>query len=162
MSPNFYNTHMTIAELSIYLKIKPESIYTNIINHEDSARYLVEYDGRTYINTIEYKKQFDITYRSWMYNTDSLYWLMRELFNKEMDIARYMAEKSLKYKSINSWSMFLSKSLFAIQHKKGSSVKLSLTQHSEFTRISSEYIYKLIKEGYFNDVYKSSSRKKLS
>lgn len=151
MKLNFYNDHISIMDLAIEEDTSYHTIYCNIRNHSDSDRYIVNFNGTMYINIKEYKKQYRLNSECWMRNTDELYWLLVELLKNDSGIARYMASKSNKYTSKSSWLMFLTQRLFLPIDEYGSSIKLSLTQHTEFTRLSTWYIYLKIKEGYFID-----------
>ena len=149
MVQNFYNRYVPVSTNMEEHGMSKNSFYANVHNCSNPERFIIKYDGQNYIDMQEYKKQRNITRECWIVNTDALYWLMEELFDTRTDMARYLADKSSKYSSVNSWMQFLTNDMFALPLDKGGGVELKLNMQIEFTRLASRCIYNMIKSGFY-------------
>lgn len=109
------------------------------------SHWLVMDGDRKLIDTVEFERQGRIVDSCKYLNTIYLYWLMMEIFGTETKIALYMCEHSKTYNSKSSWIEWLSKNMWG--NNTNMTVRLKLTQHAEFLRLSTRAIYKEIKAG---------------
>lgn len=152
MQLDHYNRYLTIPEAVKVLGASKSFFYVLKKTSKCPERFFVTMDGVEYVDMVEFNRQRDITKRCWLVNTDYLYWLMEELFENTTQMCRYLADKSVKFKSVNSWTQFLLRDLFCLPDGRNGGIELKLTQQIEFTLISTRLIYNKIKEGYYKDV----------
>lgn len=149
MVQDFYNRYVPIRTNMEELNMSKNSFYANVHNCKDPSRFIIKYDGQNYVDVNEYKRQRNNTRECWMLNTDALYWLMEEIFETRTLMSEFLAERSKKFSSKNSWMQFLSNDMFALPLDKGGGIELRLNMQIEFTRISSRLIYNYIKGGFY-------------
>lgn len=152
MQLDHYNRYLTIPQAVKVLGASKSFFYVFKKTSKDPDRFFVTMDGVEYVDMVEFNRQRDITKRCWLINTDYLYWLMEELFENTTQMCRYLADRSVKFKTVKSWMQFLSQDLFCLPEDRNGGIELKLTRQVEFTLISTRLIYNKIKEGYYKDV----------
>lgn len=107
------------------------------------THWLLKTSRAMYVDTKKFEIQSSITRRAYQYNTDSMYWLMTEIFGRQLNLAKFLAKNSSRYKSALSWNQWLSLDMWVLPLTNR--VRLEHTLHSEFLRISVKTIALAIK-----------------
>jgi hypothetical protein len=102
-------------------------------------------DGKQSYVDIDILMRYDtIEHASYHYNTNSLYWVFKDCLGvSQSQLAAYMAKESNNFKSMDSWSMFLSRDMWGEPAK--SKISHSLTKHVELTIYGSKLANNIIK-----------------
>lgn len=71
-------------------------------------------------------------------NQSFLYYNVLDVIGTQQKVARLMANTSDRFKSVNSWAMFLSRTMWSISTDKPTKPRLTMQQ--EFNRIAKELL----------------------
>ena len=129
----------------------------NVAVYESKKRYgkMPEYakteNGVTYVNAemVRRRKRLDEMIDIYTTSPDrGIYWLLREMLPTDMALARKLAVRSRIFKSVSSWSMFLSSQAW-MQFDGFALPKMDRkpTMKSEFVKHGSRLAYDLRKIG---------------
>lgn len=139
----------TTAKITELYGIGQDSIYVIVSNHRKehgvTPSWYVTEGNTVYVDEQEFFKYRRLEAESWKYTTEYLYWwLTYEPFcMTESYLSGLLAERSHKFKSVNSWQSFFTHKLF---RQNTTMLDKRYTMTMDFLRLGTQIMQILINE----------------